>query len=118
MNPNPPSHHDPSLKAALRALPSPQPSHGFDARLVERLSSLPRSASQAEALGQLALAGSVLSRVPARGRFGSRAALLAAGLLLAGVLGLSAAAWMQSASSMPSNLLEPDTLSVLSYGLL
>jgi hypothetical protein len=40
------------------------------------------------------------------------------GLVFALALAVSTAAWMQSSPAMPSNLLEPDTLSVLSYGLL
>ncbi|MEY2776639.1 MAG: hypothetical protein RLY30_737 [Pseudomonadota bacterium] len=114
------SAHDSQLKAALQSLQHPEPSHGFDARMSDLLSSLPQSAHPAEALGELALAGQAgPSRAwSVRGSLGARPVLLSAGLVFALVLAVSTAAWMQSSPPMPSNLLEPDTLSVLSYGLL
>jgi len=116
MNQPSPTPLDPALKAALQSLAHPQPSHGFDARVVDRIAQLPQSEHPSEARGQLALVGQ--AGLTARRGQGSRRALLSMGLVFALALAVSTAAWMQSSPAMPSNLLEPDTLSVLSYGLL
>ncbi|MEY3952930.1 MAG: hypothetical protein RL320_1732 [Pseudomonadota bacterium] len=122
MNTTPDPSHDLPLKAALKSLPSPEPSHGFDARLVQVLSDLPQSPSEPVWVGHLALAGAERQDVGApwshRSGWSRSGWSLWAGIAFAVVLAVSTAAWMQTSSPMPTDLREPDTLSVLSFGVL
>jgi ferric-dicitrate binding protein FerR (iron transport regulator) len=102
---------DQALKSALQALNDAQPSHGFDARLVEALAEQPEPTHVVALSGQLAAAS-----VSSPGRMGWWP--MAAGAGFAVALAVGVAVWMQASPAMPTDLREPDTLSVLSYGVL
>ena len=109
----PDSSLDSQLQSALRALPDPQPSHGFDARMVDTLAAVPSHAMASPFV--IAGAGTIAHRGPWARRSGWT---VLAGLVFAVAVAVTSAAFIQSVVPMPTDLREPDTLSVLSYGVL